>query len=165
MFSSIVQSIVALVALLSVAVVFKYQSLSIREDRLLEELNKEKSDLAILGGQLTATSGDELLENIRARIPEESSDKDGFRTIKLRLIKEELESQNFVRSFLNEDIIKISLYIFFVALLNLLALMLVPFLVSVPFLATTSLYLVFFFMVDILRLIIKVIVATLTGFL
>ena len=154
-FSSIVQSLMALVALMGVVVVFKYQNMSTREDRLLEEMNKETSDLAKLGGVLTATSGDELLENIKPHVPEILSNKGGSRTIKLRRVQGELESQKFVRSFLREYMLKVCIYIFSVALFSLLMLAIVPALTSIPFLATASVYLSLFLVADILRLVIK----------
>lgn len=159
-FSSIVQSLMALVAFMGVVVVFKYQSMSTREDRLLEELNKDTSDLAILGGNLTATSGDELLENIKPHVPEKPSE-DGFRTTKLRPIKQELESQKFVRSFLNGYMLKVTIYSFSVVLLSLFALSITTFLAAVPFLAVISLYMSIFFVADILRLVVKGLASTL----
>ena len=156
-FSTIVQSLMALVALVGVIVIFKYQSMSTREDRLLEELNKDTSDLAKLGGNLTAISAEELLQNIKPHTPEPPSSNDGFRTIKLRAVKQELKAHIFLRSFLGDYMLKFTIYVFLIAMLDLVALAIVSLLALNSILAITILYISIFFVADILRLVIKII--------
>ncbi len=156
-FSTIVQSLMALVALVGVIVIFKYQSMSTREDRLLEELNKDTSDLAKLGGNLTATSAEELLQNIKPHTPEPLSNNDGFRTIKLRTVKQELKAHIFIRSFLGDYMLKFTIYVFLIAVFDLVALAIVSLLSLNSILSITILYISIFFVADILRLVIKIV--------
>ncbi len=156
-FNSIVQSLIALVGLMAVVVVFKYQSMATREDRLLEELNKTTSDLAMLGGNLNATSGEDLINNINPHVPKTPTANDGFRTIKLRRVKQELEAHNFLKTFLGDYMIKMSIYGFTIVLLSFLALIFVPYFSQHYYLAISSLYVSLFFVADILRLVIKII--------
>jgi hypothetical protein len=158
-FSSVVQSLMALVGLMGVFVVFKYQSMSTREDRLLEEMNKDNSALAMLGGDLNATSSEELLEKINPHLPEPSNPNEGFRITQLRRVQAELKSQGIVRSYLKEYMIKVCVYAFFVVLVSLLLITFVPFLTATSSIAITSLYLGFVLVADVLRLVIKIIAA------
>jgi hypothetical protein len=160
-FSSIVQSLISLVALMGFVVVFKYQGISTREERLLEESNNETSDLARLGGNITATSSRELLVNIRPYVMDTPSGTEGFTTTRLRRIKKELESHELVRGSLNKNMLLVTIYAFSVVLINLFALSITTFLTAVPFLAVTALYLCFFLTADILRLVIRGIASSL----
>lgn len=162
-FSSIVQSLLALVALTGVVTVFKYQSMSTREDRLLEELNKGNSDLAMLGGKLTATSGMELLKNIKQFVPELPTENDGYRIIKLRQPMNELESHNFLRGFLSKYMLRVTIYAFTVVLFSLFELMVTEHLSANPYLSLAGLYLSLFLVADVLRLVIRIIAETLLG--
>ena len=155
-FSSIVQSLLALTAFMGVVVIFKYQSISTRGDRLIEEMNRNSSDLAHLGGKLNAISIDELLENLKEHVPEDKRG-DGFRTVKLRKVKEELDTIIFVRNYLSRHMIKVTIYSFLVVLLSSLILMVTTYIALIPILALTILYIFLFFIADILRLVIKII--------
>jgi len=162
-FGSVVQSLVALVALIAVVVIFKYQNMTTREDRLLEELNKGTSDLAIIGGDITAISSEELLKNITDRVSEKPNDDDGFRITKLRRVQKELNTNIFLRSFLANYMIRFTVYTFFVVMVNLFALAITQFLVSHSTLAIISLYISFFFVANSLRLAIKIIAGTISN--
>jgi hypothetical protein len=154
-FSSVVVSLMALVALLGFVIVFKYQNISTREDRLLEESNKDTSHLARLGGSITATSSNELLENILPHVSEAPGDGEDFRIMRLRRIKNELESHEFVRGFLSRNMLRVTVYAFFVVLLDLFLLSMAPFLAANPLFAVTALYTSFFLVADVLRLVIN----------
>jgi hypothetical protein len=154
-FSSIVVSLMALVALLGFVIVFKYQNISTREDRLLEESNKDTSHLARLGGRITATSSNELLENILPHVSEVPGEGEDFRIMRLRRIKSELESHEFVRGFLSRNMLRVTVYAFFVVLLDLFLLSMAPFLAANPLLAVSALYISFFLVADVLRLVIN----------
>lgn len=138
-FSSVVQSLLALVALAGVVVVFKYQSMATQEDRLLNILSRTDSDLAMLGGKLDATSAEDLMMNIVAHLPDDS-EKDGWRNKKLRRQKELLESNLRTKEFFRDFIIRFCVYTFVVVLLNVLFLILAP-IFSVAFLGVPALFL------------------------
>lgn len=161
-FSSIVQSLMALVAFMAVVVVSKYQTMLTREDRLLEELNKETSDLAKLGGNLTATSIEELGKNIDVHVPKVPSNSDRYRTLKLRRVKQEIESYVFLRSFLSDYMLRFTIYTFSVVVFDLLALILTTFLIHNSALAITVLYVSLFLVANTLRLVIKIIAETIS---
>lgn len=159
--SSIVQSLLALVALMGVVVVFKYQSMATREDRLLEELNKDSSDLGKLGADLTSTSGEELLSVIKGRVPSVLGPEHGFRIVRLHKIKGELESQVFLKKFLGQYALKVSVYSFAVTLICLVILAIVPVIVTVPILSLILVYILICLVADIFRLVCKILAETL----
>lgn len=142
-FSSIVQSLVALIAFIGVVVIFKYQNILMREDRLMEEMNKPDSALAGLGGELDSISGQELIAKINKHVFDDPS-KEGFRAKKLRQVRDELNSIEFIRNFLRENLVKFSVYILATILLNLFLLIFTPFLGEIALLATASLYISIF---------------------
>lgn len=160
LFSSMAQSLAALIAVLGVVIIFKYQSMLTREERLIEEMNKSTSALSSLGGLTDATSGEELLKNINRHLSDDPSKEEGPNTIKLRRVKKELESIIFIRSFLKDHMLKFSVYILAVILLNFFLLVLVPILTSFTILALGSLYLSLFLAAYAFFLVAKVIAST-----
>ncbi len=120
-FSSIVQALLAFVALFGVVAVFKLQNIHTNEERLIEELNKGKSLLAILGGVLSAISAEELLNNIKRAI----GDKDeraisGDIYKQLWIAKERLETYRWATGFVREFMLKFIIYTFGVVILSLI---------------------------------------------
>lgn len=159
--SSIVQSLLALVALVGVVVVFRYQSMATREDRLLEELNKDGSDLGVLGQDLTSTSGEELLRVIKRIVPEVLGPEHGFRIVRLHKIKGELETQEFDKHFLGQYAFKLSIYAFSVTLVSLVFLSIAPLITLVPSISLIVVYALLFFVADIFRVVCKTLAGTL----
>lgn len=143
LFSSMAQSLAALIAVLGVVIIFKHQSMSTREDRMIDELSLINSELTVLQNPADASSGKELLENIERHLP---SDPDtwGNNEVKLHKVKMELESIVFARSFLSDHMLKFSVFILAVILLNFILLIFVPILASINVLAFGSLYLSLF---------------------
>lgn len=159
LFSSMTQSLAALIAVLGVVIVFKYQSMLTREERLIEEMNKDDSALSVLVGPSDAISGEELLEKVSGYLSDDPS-KERFRARKLRRVKEELEGIILIRGFLKRHMLKFSVYILAVILLNFFLLILVPILASFTILALGSLYLSLFLAAYAFFLVVKVIAST-----
>lgn len=120
-FSSIVQALLAFVALFGVMAIFKLQSIHINEERLIEGLNKGNSALAILGGDLSATSTQELLENIKKIIGEDDKSAiSGSNYKKLKGARELIEAYAREKVFIREFMLKFIIYTSSVVVLALI---------------------------------------------
>jgi hypothetical protein len=155
-FSSIVQSLMTLIGFMGVAVIFKYQSIAIIEERTLRKMNDITSVLSRIGGRLNSTSDEELLMIINYKTQNKIID------VELKRTKEDLESRIWLKQFLGDYMLKISIYAFSVVLLSLFFLSISKF-VTNPFFAVSILYICFFLVADILRLVIKGIASTISS--
>jgi len=110
-FSSIVQALLAFVALFGIMVVFKLQNIHVNEERLIEGLNKGNSALAMLGGDISATSIQELLKNIKKFVGEDDrSAISGSHYKKLKAARELIESYLREKIFIREFMLKFIIY-------------------------------------------------------
>ena len=164
-FSSIIQCIVPLVALMGVLIIFKYQSISSYEERVFEKLQEGNmnSPLAALGGKLDAINIPELLENIEKIIGKEKKqeqENEGVYGNKLRNVQHNLKTNEWIKEYMHNFAIKFSVYSFAIVLLCLIFLVFTP-LISANYLGLPLLFLAIYFTSYDLFLVIKVLVATL----
>src|SRR3989344_6728603 len=154
-FSSLVQSLAALVALLGVMVIFKLQTISNKEDKILEEMSQNYSSLAYLIGVTAVqeiTSIEELLLKINKITDQNVNEQSDFRINILRTIKNKLKHFREIKIFIHNFMIKFSIYTFAVIILNLIFLFIshliyqynlgLPIIFSIIILASYSLFLV-----------------------
>jgi len=122
-FSSLVQSLAALVALLGVVVIFKLQTISNREDRILEEMSQNYSPLAYFVGVTAVqeiTSIEELLLKVNKITDNNTGEQGDYHINVLRTIKNKLEHFREIKLFIHDFMIKFSVYTFAVIILNLI---------------------------------------------
>jgi hypothetical protein len=85
----------------------------------------------MLGGGLNAINVSELIKNIEAVIGKDARPgiNDGVNGNKLRKVQSDLKSNEWSRKYLYEFVIKFAVYTFIVVILNLLFLVLTPYIV------------------------------------
>lgn len=121
-FSSLVQSLAALVALLGVVIIFKLQTISNREDRVLEEMSQNYSSLAYFVGVTAVqeiTSIEELLLKVNKITDNNTGEQGDYHINVLRTIKNKIEHFREVKLFIHNFMIKFSVYTFAIIILNL----------------------------------------------
>ena len=131
-FSSTVQSLVALVSFFGVLVIFKYQNISSYEEQILDKLQEGNgSPLAVLGGRLDAINISELIKNIKNVIGNEKNSEmnEGLHGNRLRKLLDNLRSKGRLKKYLYEFVIKFSVYTFGIVILNLILMVLTPYIV------------------------------------
>ena len=122
-FSSLVQSLAALVALLGVVIIFKLQTINNREDRILEEMSKSHSSFIYFVGVTAVqeiTSIEELLLKISKITDNNTGEQGDYHINVLKTIKNKLEHFREIKLLMHNFMIKFSVYTFAVIVLNLI---------------------------------------------
>lgn len=115
----VVQSLLALVGLMGVLVVFKYQSMSSYEDNISNHLRASNSSLGVLGGSPNFVGVDGLLKMILNHIGKDPSPGEGWNAQNLRQVKQRLESNIHIRMYMKDYMLKFSVYVFTLTLICL----------------------------------------------
>jgi hypothetical protein len=153
-FSGIFQSLVALVALLIVASIFKLQILHDREEKIVDEMRSPSSDFVYQTGRINEVMTlEELLEEINKISKKMEQDKTSIPR-RLNEIKKIAEDILLSKSLIKDFTLKFSIYTFFVVIISLIFLMFAS-LISIYFLGIPMLYLIFLLVTYSLFLVIK----------
>lgn len=143
-FSTIIQSLVALVALMGIFIIFQLQSISSYEERVFQKLQEgNETPLARLGITRDAVDITGLLENIKRRLGEDAEEGEGPIVGQVRKVQDKLKMNKWLREHLYNFAIKFGVYIFTVVLLCLFFLSFTP-LISQYYLGLPAAFLIIF---------------------
>ena len=117
-FSSLVQSLISLAALLGVMVIFKLQIINNKEERLLSDYTTQQDILYFTSDTKPLSSTEEFILTIKSLTKNEDYKKVGERKIeRLSKIGDELEQLEQNKSFIHDFILKFTVYEFAVVML------------------------------------------------